>query len=76
MYNFKGYILNKKIYSIYSFLKDSRSTTIGHNNTYKKFVPDNNTFILAIFISFILLIIYYNLNKCRKYVKQKFSFNL
>ena len=66
VYNFKGYILNKKIYSMYSFLKDSGSTTIGHNHTYKKFIPDNNTFILAIFISFILLIIYYNLNKYRK----------
>ena len=74
VFNFKGYMLSKNIYSTFSFLKDTANTTIGHQNSYKKFLPDNNTFALSIIISFILIIIYYSLNKCRKYLKQKFKF--
>lgn len=75
IFDFKGFMLNKNIYSSLNFLKDTARTSIGHKNSYKKFLPDNNTFVLAIIISFILIVIYYSLNKCGNYIKHKFKFS-
>lgn len=74
VYDFNGYMLRRSLYSTVTFLYDSTKTTIGHNHSYKKFLPDNNTFIVGIIISFIIFIIYHMLNKCGHYVKQKFKF--